>query len=66
MARPTIDQDAKTFLSTLRKIRAPVGNGFFREHHGWAETRYLRVKELLIEQGKVQRGRGRAGSVRVG
>jgi len=63
MARPTIEQDSKTFIAALRKIGERVGNGFFREHLGWTDTRYTRVREALIESGKVERGRGRGGSV---
>ncbi len=63
MARPTVDADLKTFLTALRKLQARVGNGFFRDHLGWNETRYVKVREILIEQGKVARGRGRGGSI---
>ena len=65
MARPSVSDDSKLFLSTLRKLRARVGNGFFRAHLGWAEARYWRAHEFLIEQGKISRGRGRGGSVGV-
>ena len=63
MPRPTLNEDAKLFLSALRKQRKSVGNGFFREHLGWSEQRYTRVREFLIEAEKVVRGRGRGGSI---
>jgi type I restriction enzyme M protein len=65
MARPSIDVDAKTFLSELRRLKMRVGNGFFRDHLGWREERYWRIREFLLEQGKIIRGRGRGGSVDV-
>ena len=63
MARPTLSQDAKIFLAALRKQGKSVGNGFFREHLGWSEQRYLRVRDVLIEAEKIVRGRGRGGSI---
>jgi hypothetical protein len=66
LARPTLNQDAKLFLAALRKQGKSVGNGFFREHLGWSEQRYARVREFLIEAEKVVRGRGRGGSVAAG
>jgi hypothetical protein len=65
MARPTLNEDAKTFISALRKQRKPVGNLSFRDQLGWRDERYTRAKEYLIEAGKVARGRGRGGSVAI-
>ena len=63
MARVSIDDDAKVFVSTLRKIKARVGNGFLREQLGWRDERYWRVHGLLRDKGKIVPGRGRGGSV---
>ncbi len=63
MARATIDDDAKLLVSTLRKLKARVGNGFLRTQLGWREERYWRVHELLREKGKIVPGRGRGGSI---
>ncbi len=57
--------DAKVFMATLRKLRERVGNGFLRQSLGWREERYWRVHEVLLEKGKIVRGRGRGGSVGV-
>jgi hypothetical protein len=62
MARPNQNQDTKTFLSALRKTRSS-GNGALRRDLGWSETRYQKAHSVLIEQGKIKKGRGRGGSV---
>jgi hypothetical protein len=64
MARPNQDQDSKTFLSALRKTRSS-GNGALRRDLGWSETRYWRAHSALMGAGKIQKGRGRGGSVSV-
>jgi type I restriction enzyme M protein len=65
MARPSLNDDAKTYFAALRKNRAAIGNLSFREQLGWREERYERAKEFLIESGKIIRGRGRGGSVSI-
>jgi hypothetical protein len=62
MARPTLKQDAKTFLVTLRRSKS-LGNMALRDTLGWSEERYWKVHSALIEDGKVEKGRGRGGSV---
>jgi hypothetical protein len=64
MARPNQDQDTKAFLSTLRKARSS-GNGALRSELGWSESRYWKAHSALIEAGKIQKGRGRGGSVSI-
>ena len=64
MARPTIIEDRKTFMSAIRKHRDMVGNGAFRSELGWNEDRYWKVHSLLVDEGRIVRGRGRGGSVR--
>lgn len=66
MAKPTLNDDAKVFVATLRKLRDRVGNGHLRETLGWREERYWRVHGILLEKGKIIRGRGRGGSVGLG
>ncbi len=63
MARADIKQDAKTFISTLRKLGSAAGNGALRSALGWSESRYWKVHASLVESGKVAKGRGRGGSV---
>jgi len=62
MARPTLKEDAKTFLATLRRTKS-LGNMALRDTLGWSEDRYWKVHAALIEDGKVSKGRGRGGSV---
>ena len=64
MARPTFNEDRKTFLSVVRKQSDFVGNGALRSELGWREDRYWKVHSVLIEEGRIVRGRGRGGSVR--
>jgi type I restriction enzyme M protein len=62
MARPDLKQDSKTFLSALRRSGSS-GNGALRTALGWSETRYWKAHSSLIEAGKIEKGRGRGGSV---
>ncbi len=64
MARPSIADDRKTFLSVIRKQAHSVGNGALRTELGWNEDRYWKVHHSLVEDGRIVRGRGRGGSVR--
>ena len=65
MARPTLNDDRKTFLSELRRIRTSVGNVTLRAQLGWNEARYWKVHSSLAEEGRILKGRGRGGSVQV-
>lgn len=40
-----------------------VGNGKLREHLGWDDDRYDRIKAQLVDEGRVIVGRGQGGSV---
>lgn len=62
MARPTIADDMKTFLSAVPRQES-IGNLSLKTELGWSETRYWRVHGALVEKGRILRGRGRGGSV---
>ncbi|HUZ67694.1 MAG TPA: hypothetical protein VMU56_08550 [Beijerinckiaceae bacterium] len=62
MARPSITDDCKTFLTALRRIDS-IGNSALRKSLGWNEDRYWKVHAALIETDKIVKGRGRGGSV---
>lgn len=53
------------FLAALRERGGSAGNGALREALGWADTTYDRVKQALLDAGRVLPGRGRGGSVRL-
>jgi hypothetical protein len=62
MARPTISDDSKKFLTALKRVDS-IGNARLREELGWNENRYWKVHADLFERGKIVKGRGRGGSV---
>lgn len=64
MARPTLAEDRKTFLAAIRKHPDTVGNLALRSELGWSEDRYWKVHTSLVDDGRIERGRGRGGSVR--
>ena len=53
------------FLAALRERGGSAGNGALREALGWADSTYDRVKQALLEAGRILPGRGRGGSVRL-
>jgi type I restriction enzyme M protein len=65
MPRQIVNEDAKLFVKTLTQLDGSAGNGALRGALGWAETRYWRAHAFLLEQGRIVKGRGRGGSVRV-
>jgi hypothetical protein len=62
MARPSINDDSKAFLSAIRRIDS-IGNSALRKTLGWNEDRYWKVHAVLVESDKIVKGRGRGGSV---
>ncbi|MGG5807719.1 DNA methyltransferase [Falsiroseomonas sp. CW058] len=59
------DQQKAKFLDTLESLGGSAGNASLRDALGWQESTYERVKEALIEEGRIARGRGRGGSVQL-
>lgn len=43
----------------------PVSNSSFRDHLGWDEEKYDRIKQELVDSGIVLTGRGYGGTVRL-
>ncbi len=56
-------KDTEFFLKNLRELDGSAGNKALREKLHWAEDKYFRTRQLLIEEGLVQIGRGKGGSV---
>lgn len=51
------------FLTLLRESGGSAGNGRLQVELGWQDETYRRVRDGLVEEGLVVRGRGRGGSV---
>jgi len=56
-------KDTEYFLKRLREHEGSAGNKTLRESLKWSDEKYIRVRKLLIEEGLVEIGRGRGGSV---
>jgi type I restriction enzyme M protein len=41
-----------------------AGNTSLRSQLGWDDDTYERIKDLLVAVGRIEKGRGRGGSVR--
>ncbi|WNG35366.1 hypothetical protein F0U61_18085 [Archangium violaceum] len=63
MGRPDDDFQRKRFLEVLRENGGSSGNTYLMSLLGWSEAEYWRLREKLIEDGFILRGRGRGGSV---
>jgi hypothetical protein len=70
MAKATIPEIRKVILKALSKDGTAIGNKSLREHIAEKldakvnEKDYFEARNALIEEGKLQTGRGRGGSVR--
>jgi len=56
--------DPDVLLTHVPTDGSTIGNQRLREALGWKETRYTRVRDDLVEQGALEKGRGRGGTVR--
>jgi hypothetical protein len=56
-------KDTEFFLKKLRELEGSAGNKALREKLNWADDKYFRVRKELIEEGLVEVGRGKGGSV---
>lgn len=59
----SIEQSIERFISTLTSLGGSAGNQSLMEALGWQESTYQRIKQQLIEDGRIRTGRGRGGSV---
>ncbi|RMG90490.1 MAG: SAM-dependent DNA methyltransferase, partial [Candidatus Dadabacteria bacterium] len=53
------------FLDRLRARGGSAGNQALREELGVADGTYTALVDLLVREGRIVRGRGRGGSVRL-
>jgi hypothetical protein len=56
-------KNTEFFLKRLRELEGSAGNKALRENLGWKEDKYFSVRKLLIEEGLVDIGQGKGGSV---
>lgn len=63
MARPSDEVQLKRFVETLRELGGSAGNIRLQHELDLNEDEYWRLREKLLEEGLLVRGRGRGGSV---
>ncbi|NVJ25793.1 MULTISPECIES: hypothetical protein [Myxococcus] len=61
--RPLDDSQRKKFLDVLTQMGGSSGNTSLMNELGWSEAEYWRLRDQLLEDGQILRGRGRGGSV---
>lgn len=61
MGAPTTEEMKDKFLKTIPD--RGISNPRLREELGWTEENYVRIRDILVEEGKVERGRGPGGTV---
>ncbi len=57
------EQQIEKFIGTLVSLGGSAGNQRLLEALGWKDSIYQRVKQQLIDDGRIRLGRGRGGSV---
>jgi len=57
------EQQIEQFIGTLVSLGGSAGNQHLLEALGWQDSIYQRVKQQLIDDGRIRPGRGRGGSV---
>ena len=62
-AGPVTAEMCGAFLAELPEDGSSVANAKLRQTLGWDESQYEAVRKKLVDQGSVQRGRGRGGTV---
>lgn len=58
-----VEQQIEQFIATLGSLGGSAGNQRLLEALGWQDSIYQRVKQQLIDDGRIRPGRGRGGSV---
>lgn len=57
------EQQIEQFIGTLVSFGCSAGNQRLLETLGWQDSIYQRIKQQLIDDGRIRPGRGRGGSV---
>ncbi|GAB4568359.1 MAG: hypothetical protein Tsb0020_21720 [Haliangiales bacterium] len=63
MSRQHDDPELKKFLETLHHLNGTAGNSRLMNALAWDEDKYWRLRDILLNEGRIVRGRGRGGSV---
>lgn len=56
-------QQTERFLAILTSLGGSAGNQRLQEALDWQDSTYQRIKQHLLEEGRIRTGRGRGGSV---
>ncbi|MFT0624764.1 type I restriction-modification system subunit M [Ectopseudomonas guguanensis] len=56
-------QQTERFLAILTSLGGSAGNQRLQEALGWQDSTYQRIKQHLLDEGRIRTGRGRGGSV---
>jgi hypothetical protein len=59
----TTSAEQQRFVEVLEELGGSAGNVKLHELLGWSEAAYTAVRESLLAEGVIQKGRGRCGSV---
>ncbi len=62
---PSDGPTPETFLSTLRQLGGQAGNQKLRTTLGCDEPTYHSLRHTLLQEGRIETGRGRGGTVRI-
>lgn len=57
------EQQTERFLAILTSLGGSAGNQRLQEALGWQDSTYQRIKQHLLNEGRIRTGRGRGGSV---
>jgi len=61
----SMEAEKKRFLEVLAARGGSAGNEQMRRLLGWPSGTYEAVRQMLLDEGRIKKGRGRGGSVRV-
>jgi type I restriction enzyme M protein len=57
--------DQSVFIDALTKFGGSAGNMKLQAALGWPDEQYESVKQALLDEGKIESGRGRGGSIKL-
>ncbi len=61
----SMEAEKKRFLEVLAARGGSAGNEQMRRLLGWPSGTYEAVRQMLLDEGRIKKGRGRGGSVRL-